>query len=92
MNIGGYSESQKDALANTIKSRRYVERGIEKLTLYPSRDSVGKKYVKRLTRKFQSLTDDGFIVEICKTMPSHWYRRLDSTATAWREGIVDIEE
>jgi len=90
MNIGGYSESQTDALANTIKSRRYVERGIEKLTLYPLR--VSKKYVKRLTRKFQSLRDNRFIVEICDTMPSHWYRWLESTATAWREGIIDIEE
>ena len=90
MNIDRDSELQTDVLADIIKSRRCVEREIEKLTLYPWDGSDTHKYVKRLTGKLQPLIDAGFILEICDTTPRHWYRRLDPTVTAWREGIIDI--
>ena len=92
MNIDSDSESQPNVLADVIKSRRYAELGIEKLTLYPCCDPESQKYVTRLTGQLQSLINDGFILELRDAMPSHWYRRLDPTATAWREGIFDIEE
>ena len=92
MNIDRDSELQTDVLADIIKSRRCVERGIEKLTLYPCRDSESQQYVKRLTGQLQPLINDGFILEVRDAMPSHWYKRLDPTATAWHEGIIDIEE
>ena len=91
INIDGYSELETDGLADIIKSRRYVERGIEKLTLYPWHDSESKKYAKRLTGQLQPLINDGFILELCETLPSR-YRRLDPTVNSWREGIIDVEE
>ena len=92
MDIGSYSELPADVLADTITSRRCAELGIEKLTLYPCRDSESQQYVKRLTGQLQPLINDGFILEVRDAMPSHWYKRLDPTATAWHEGIIDIEE
>ena len=90
--IGSYSELPADVLADTITSRRCAELRIERLTLYPCRDSESQQYVKRLTGQLQPLINDGFILEIRDAMPSHWYRRLDPTATAWHDGIIDIQE
>lgn len=87
MNINGDSELYTDVLADIIKSRRCVERGIKKLTLYPSET---QENVKRLTGKLQPLINDGFIMEVCDTTPNHWYGRLDPTVTAWCESIIDL--
>ncbi|EDR01409.1 uncharacterized protein LACBIDRAFT_333264 [Laccaria bicolor S238N-H82] len=93
VNIGGHSELQTDVLANIVTSRRCAHLGIEKLTLYPCRDFESQKYVKKLTGQLQPLIDDGFILELRDAaMFTHWYKRLDPTATAWREGIFDIED
>ena len=92
MNIVGYSALQTDVLTDIITSRGCAEIGIEKLTLYPCCNSESQQYVKRLTRQLQPLINDGFILEVRNAMPSHWYKRLNPTATAWHEGIIDIEE
>lgn len=92
VNIGNCFGEHTAVLADIITSRRCVEHGIEKLTLYPCLYFESQKYVKRLTGQLQPLITDGFIVELCDGMPIHWYRRLGPTATAWHEGIIDIEE
>ena len=44
-----------------------------------------------LTGQLQPLINDGFIVELCNTIPRNRYRRLYPTATARPKGIIDIE-
>lgn len=49
--------------------------------------------MKKLAGQLQPLINDGFILELRDAaMFTHWYKRLDPTATTWCEGIFDIED